>query len=128
MTTITIKGVKELSEKLDRASRNDVLVPPMHRAVMRIQRVMATYPPQRAGSRYIRTGTLGRKWTTKVTASQSGVRGKVGNNTPYGPFVQSSQFQASIHRGRWQTDESVVDKNRAAIIAEFERAINAVLK
>ena len=128
MTTITIKGVDELSAKLDKAARNDVLLPPMHRAVMRIQRVMATYPPQRMGSRYIRTGTLGRKWTTKVTTSKGGVRGKVGNNTPYGPVVQSSQFQASIHRGRWQTDENVVRINSAAIIADFERAISAALK
>ena len=128
MTTIVVEGVEELSAKLDAAARNGVLLPPMKRAVFLLQRDMAHYPPKRANSRYIRTTTLGKKWTTKITASRDGVIGKVGNNTPYGPFVQSSMFQASIHRGRWQTDIMVVDRDRAAILADFKAAIDAVLR
>lgn len=44
------------------------LLAPMQRAVMRILRVMATYPPAIPGSKYVRTGSYGRKWTTKVSS------------------------------------------------------------
>lgn len=40
------------------------LLAPMQRAVMRILRRMATYPPAVPGSRYRRTGSYGRKFTT----------------------------------------------------------------
>ena len=128
MTTITIKGVDELVAKLGKAAAIETLRPPMKRAVVRLQRGMAEYPTLRAGSSYVRTGTLGRRWTTRVLRSAGGLRGKVGNNTSYGPFVQSRQFQASIHRGRWQTDEQVVERNEGAIVQDFTRAIDEALK
>lgn len=127
MATIEIHGVTEAIETLGLAETVNVLRPPMQRAVARLQTAMAHYPPQRAGSAYRRTGTLGRRWTTRITDSASGLEGKVGNNTAYGPFVQSEIFQASVHRGRWQTDQQVMDDQQASIVADFERAIQAVL-
>lgn len=127
-TSIEIRGIDELLAKLGKVQGNAVLRRPMQRAVYRIQTAMAKYPAQRPGSRYVRTGTLGRRWTTRVTEGARGLTGKVGNNTAYGPLVQSSLFQSSVHRGRWQTDEKVIKQNQTAIVADFESSIEEALK
>lgn len=127
-TTIEITGITEAIETLGMAETVTALRPPMQRAVHRVQAAMARYPAQRAGSAYRRTGTLGRRWTTRVSENSNGIEGKVGNNTIYGPFVQSEMFQAAVHRGRWQTDADVLERETAAIVADFERAIEAALR
>ena len=128
MASIEIKGVDELIRKLGKVEGNKILERPMKRSVYRLQRDMADYPPQRPASSYIRTGTLGRRWTVKVSRHSNGLEGRVGNNTVYAPFVQSSRFQAGIHRGRWQTDTQVVERNRRDIVADFEAEIRRALK
>lgn len=127
MSSIDIEGIDKLFSKLDRVQAISTLRPPMQRSVYRLQRDMAQYPPARPGSSYIRTGTLGRRWTTQVTETSDGLTGKTGNNTSYGPFVQSQMFQAAVHQGRWQTDEQVLERNREAIQADFERTIQREL-
>lgn len=128
MAEITITGIDALVRKLNSMERvNDVLSAPMQRAVLRLQRDMADYPPQRPGSSYVRTGTLGRRWTTKVERQSDGLTGRVGNNTVYGPFVQSSRFQAAVHRGRWQTDEQILERNQQRIVDDFQQAIQRAL-
>lgn len=82
---------------------------------------------QRLGRHPGRTGTLGRKWTVKISRSVNGLTGKVGNNTEYAPFVQSDRFQARFHQKRWQTDRIVVQRNRAAIVNDFETEIRRAL-
>lgn len=121
--SIEIKGVGAMIAKLGKVQGTNVLRPPMLRSVLRIQRDMQEYPTQRIGSTYRRTGTLGRKWTVRVQQNGPYLEGKVGNNTRYAPFVQSRQFQARIHRGRWQTDERVVNLNARKIVADFEATI-----
>jgi len=71
---------------------------------------------------------LGKKWTSVVVREPHGVTGKVGNNVSYGPLVQSKRLQARIHRGRWVTDEQVIEEESPAIIRDFERAIDEALK
>ena len=124
---IDITGVDEAVQELGMVETVNALRAPMQRAVHRLQAAMASYPPQRSGSTYRRTGTLGRRWTTRISESGQGITGKVGNNTAYGPFVQSEMFQASVHRGRWQTDSQVLEQEQAAIVADFERAIENAL-
>jgi len=130
MAQIEIKGLPELFRKLGAIEKiQDVLEPPMQRAVLRVQARMAKYPPPPAKSRYVRTGTLGRRWTTRVDRTVAGVIGKVGNNTIYGPFVQSKQFQAKVHQGRWtNTDEQVLSEELPTITADFNRAVDEALK
>ena len=143
MDSIENTGIDQLMRKLQSMEDvNNVLRPPMQRAVFRLQRDMANYPPQRPGSRYVRgqgwanaqgrvirqtSERLGQSWTTDIKESNRGLSGKIGNNTSYGPFVQSQQFQAAVHRGRWQTDAQVVESNRARIVADFEQAIQRAL-
>ena len=123
MVEIEIRGTDALIAKLGKVQATNVLRDPMQRAVLRIQRDMQEYPPQRVGSTYRRTGTLGRLWTTRVQQNSGYLEGKVGNRVKYAPFVQSRQFQARIHRGRWQTDERVVNLNARIIVRDFEATI-----
>lgn len=148
--SIEIRGIPELFAKLGSATAIRTLRPPMRRAVFRLQNAMAVYPPPigpgvwkaktsrkqkraffallRAGRiDGSRTGTLGRRWTTKVDEDANGLVGTVGNNTSYGPFVQSSMFQVAFQVGRWQTDAEVVAIEQATIVADFERAIQEAL-
>lgn len=72
---------------------------------------VSEYPPPPQGSTYRRTGTLGRKWTTGQAVyieRDNLIEGRVGNDTPYGPYVQSKKDQATIHKGRWKTIEDIV--------------------
>lgn len=125
---IIINGVEELIQRLGKLEGVNHLRPPMVRAVARLHRDMADYPPQRPGSSYVRTGTLGRRWITRIDTIHGGLQGSVGNNTIYAPLVQSERFQANVHRGRWQTDEMVAERNRAAIVADFEDEIRKALE
>lgn len=126
--TITIQGVDRLIAKLGRVQGTQVLLPSMQRAVIRLQRYMAKYPAPPPKSRYRRTGTLGRRWTTKIDSTGDGVTGKVGNNTVYGPLVQSKQFQSSVHKKRWQTDADAIRDNRSDIVKDFNASIKEALK
>ncbi len=72
------------------------------------------------------TGTLGRRWTQTIDATADGLTGRAGNNTVYGPFVQSEMFQAEW-MGHWQTDEDVVDEQTEAIERDFEAEVQWAL-
>lgn len=128
MASIEIKGVAALFRKLGAVAAIETLEPPMQRAVLRLQAYMQVYPPAPAHSSYVRTGTLGRRWTAKVDRSSNGLTGKVGNVTKYGPLVQSARFQQRIfERIGWRTDERAVRDNEAAIVADFQAAIDKAL-
>ena len=126
--TIQIKGIDALIQKLGKVEGMKHLRPPMQRSVYRLQGRMAQYPAQRPNSTYRRTGTLGRKWTSKIEQSSTSITGRVGNNTDYAPRVQSYRFQARIHRGLWQTDRYVMDTEYRTIIRDFESAISGALR
>jgi len=125
--SIRVTGIDALQRKLGQDFRR-VLRPPMQRAVLLLQAAMADYPPQRTGSSYVRTGTLGKKWTTDVDDLPDGVLGKIGNVTEYAPLVQSEQFQAAAHRGRWQTEQQMLRKHLAQIERFFQVAVDAALR
>lgn len=127
--SIEIKGMGELLAKLGKVAGIQVLEAPMQRAVYRLQYVMQDYPPAPATSRYIRTGTLGRRWTTRITKSSNGITGTVGNNTAYGPLVQSERFQTRTHRRTgWTSDQGAIDRERNAIVTDFEQTIQRALR
>lgn len=151
--SIEIRGLDRLIRKLGKVAATEVMVKPMGRSVLRLQRRMQEYPPQLApvqgpASRpvrfstsagrqvefiarrrkpYRRTGTYGRRWTFRITASSGGLQGRVGNNTRYAPYVGSEQQQAAFHRGRWNTDERVIRQEAPGILADFQREIDRAL-
>ena len=139
---VWITGVDALIKKMGHVRANEYLVKPMEESVLQVQADMKEYPPPIAlrtwvkadgttgeaiGQGYKRTGTLGRRWTKRVERHANGLTGRVGNNTEYAPWVQSSSFQAWMHRGRWQTDAQVLSQRRAWIVARFKRAIDQAL-
>lgn len=149
--SIQIDGVQALERKFDRAAQLDVLRPPMIRSLARLEDGIKTYPgaiapgvwarmttPRQKRAFFAklkakevsgkRTGTLGRRWTSRVYPS-GGVAlvGEWGNNTTYGPYVQDEDVQARFHRGRWQTTRLVLDNAAAAIQQDFAIAIEMAL-
>jgi hypothetical protein len=80
------------------------------------------------GTGYVRTGTLGRKWTTETRPTADGVRGIIGNNAAYAPFVQSAQRQQPFHKATgFQTDEGAVNKTAAARQRVWRAAVAELL-
>lgn len=127
--SIKIDGIDKLIAKLGKVQGLNHLRPAMQRSVYRLQARMAQYPAQRSNSKYRRTGTLGRKWTSKIDQTSNELRGRVGNNTYYAPLVQSRRFQARIHRSLWiNTDQYVLDTERRNIERDFKQAIDEALR
>lgn len=131
--TLNLKEFKAAEKKLKSLNNiSDILKTPMDRSLLKLQNRMADYPPTRAGQIYVRTGTLGRRWTTarrempRRTAKH--LRGRIGNNTSYGPWVQAEGFQSRWHRGRWETDEDVIQQESKFIRDEFQKALDKRVK
>lgn len=83
------------------------------------------YPPERVGSGYRRTKTLGRNWTLAQPVFRTeggGWMGSIGNITPYAALVQGYMRQALVHRGRWLTDDGAVEANYENTKLQFEEA------
>lgn len=98
---------------------------PMTQSLALLQDDIAEYPAPPAGSTYRRTGNLGRAWTSaqyEIDVNTGGATGVIGNavrdrrGRAYGPFVQEEGTQASIHQGRWSTDQDVAERNTPAIV------------
>lgn len=88
------------------------------------------YPPAPPASAYVRTMTLGRTWAAASPAwktTGSGFEGRIGNPTPYAPEVQGQGTQARVHRGRWRTDEDVIEGNYDRIKAYFAAAAQRIV-
>lgn len=92
--------------------------------IARMQIDLNRYPPPPPGSRYKRTGRLGRGWVHRI----EGPRGitRLENVTPYAPWVQGP-LQARIHRGRWETVESVMARYRERMVESLRRVVRAEL-
>lgn len=103
----------------------------MNDATALLLRELQTYPSQRTGSTYKRTGTLRRSWSRDIQGDGLAMRGIVGSNetmAPYNKFVQDSDRQAAVHRGRWtNTVQDVVSRNERTIQDMFDARFRAEL-
>ena len=127
--SITVSGLTELYKRVEAVTAVAILEPPMKRGVLRLEAYMKVYPAAPPMSRYRRTGTLGRRWTTRIERTTNSLTGRAGNNTEYGPWVQSDRYQARWHRRTgWHTDAQAVRENEAAIVADFQQAINVAIR
>lgn len=127
---IATTGIEDAIDALQKrgAKALEVLEPPLRRGALRIESGMKVYPQQKTTTRYRRTGTLGRRWTTSAARTATRLEVEVGNNTIYGPFVQSKVRQAKVHRGVWQTDDDTVEQLRDAIITDVQRTVVAAME
>ena len=156
---VTIKGLEPVIHKLTTLNRfNQWAREPMTKAVAVIHSEVAKYPKKASGAfsrlatpgqrraywarvrsgeishrdgiGYVRTGSLGRSWTSKVTTMPNGIRGEVGNNREYAPFVQrgGANGQQPFHAAsKWETDKTAIEKAEPQIDDLFKAAIDAVL-
>jgi hypothetical protein len=148
--SISITGLDKILKKLGHFETMRIMEEPMERSLLKIESAMSEYPPPPAPGEWAakttvrqkraffallragqikgkRTGTLGRRWTHAITKSAGGMEGVVGNNTEYGPWVQSKRFQARFHQGRWQTDEEVLENLHGEIKKDFEDTVKSAL-
>lgn len=91
------------------------------RALLGLLDPLSDYPPAVPGSSYVRTGDLGRLWTTAqphVTVLATGFEGVIGNARQGALFVQGEE-QATVHQGRWNTAQAVVDAARPQIEGQY---------
>jgi hypothetical protein len=123
MELVVSTNVQEVAEALRRRGVRvlDVIEGPLDRGAIRIEAAMKVYPPKPPGSTYRRTGTLGRRWTTRPIRSANEVGREVGNKTvPYAPLVQSEELQARFHRGRWLTDAQALRNESPRLLRDVE--------
>jgi hypothetical protein len=124
MIELEFDGYEELKQAI--ALAPDIALqaahPAMEDAVMFLHGQLPEYPAALPESRYTRTATLGRKWTTTVVDEQTSVVGLLGTNVPYAPWVVGpdypgliingkQKFQAKVHVDRWWQFLDVVEKN-----------------
>ena len=71
--------------------------------------------------------TLGKMWTAE--RKNGGLSALVGNNTSYGPYVQSKEHQAAFHGRRgWQTVEDFVIRRSDEVLKRIEDFVQAAIK
>lgn len=99
----------------------------MHASLEHLRDKAAKYPPRPPQSTYRRTGTLGRKWATKVKMAPA-VVGYLGNNAPYAGYVQDRAQQAWMHVGRWQTVQDVIEDEAEFVTGQFETAARIIFE
>jgi hypothetical protein len=107
-----------------------------------MKRQLMTYPPQNPYSQYQRTFELRHGWeignisfnasdvfSGNVMSPSSNMSTTVSfsNAVPYTKWVQRRSTQASIHRGRWNTVEDVVEFESPNFNSRIENALNVIL-
>ena len=122
---IEIKGMDKLLRKVKDLEKMDGIKAAIKLAGEHIENIMKTYPPERLDSTYRRTGSLRKQWTKKIR--DKGFTIVVGNAIEYGPFVQSQQDQAWMHKGFWHTDEQVVKQEEGRVKEMLADAINKII-
>jgi len=129
MIELELTGLEQLQKAFGVAGSQQILVQPMEASLYLLQDYMSDYGllPKKPDVGQ-RTGTLGRRWLiSKPIMIAGGVQGAVGNNTSYGPWVQSTRFQVRWHRGFWQTDEMAITALKPEIESIFNAAIQRAL-
>lgn len=130
---LDVRGFDEVMGALERSPGvvEGAFRPAVTAALIMLAGEMKVYPPPPPGSGYVRTLTLGRTWSAlapEFVVDGNGFWGRIGNPTPYAPYVQDRERQAGQHRGRWQTDGEVLEWKRGEVEAYFEAAVGRVVR
>ena len=130
-TSVTITGVDTILRDLD-AIRVEALRADVAAILREVAADAGDYSkaPERPGSRYVRSGDLGRGWTDAVPVVDivgGALDAGVENSVSYAPWVQGAEDQTAVFAGRWRTDDQVADAWEDRIAAGVEAALDAVL-
>ena len=157
MTTITITGLDAVAHRLKTIDDIALhLGPPMTKSLMHLQRRMARYPRKSPGAftrlatpaqkraywarvksgeistdprtGYRRSGTLGRKFSHKVTRHANGMTGELTNNAPGAIYVIGERQQPFHKESGWPQIDDVAAKESKAIQGYFDDAIRNLLR
>jgi len=95
------------------------------------ERFITDYPPQSASSRYRRTGTLKRSWTSNMKSGGSKIEGTIGssgNIAPYNEDVQGEDQEAIFKRIGWRTVDDLASKVQGEYPDRVQDAVNSAFK
>ena len=151
--SIQVEGIDRLVSKFGKLATFTNLRPAMRDSLNKVWNELARYPkPPEQGTftgfksdrqrrfffaalregliqvPYRRTGTLGRSWTTRIDVTANSIEGRIGTNIIYAPWVQDKDRQATIHQGRWQTAQAVLENLRGWIVHRFNSQIKRLLE
>ena len=145
----TIKGMNKLLRKLDTLGKLKGAKRGLKAGALHVKGKIAEYPPSTTanspgnpsgrwyergfgtrtatGRAYPTSETLGRKWT--IGSRDQGFTQVVGNNVSYGPYVQSAEKQAKIHKRRgWKTDEQVINEGTDTVLGFVKAQVDKILE
>jgi hypothetical protein len=155
MASITVTGLDQVAHKLKTVEQIALhLGPPMDKSLKHLQRRMARYPVKAKGafsamatdkqrkaywakvksgeidnipgSGYRRTGTTGRKWSTKINKMPNGMTGELTNNAPGAKYVHDWQPNF-IKASNWANIDDVSAKEAKAVQGYFNAAIRQLI-
>lgn len=126
---IEIQGMDALVRKVGSIEKaQNIVEPVIVRHSERIGKKWHTYPPMLPSQRYRRTGKLGRGRRQLVQRTPLSISAIARNDgVPYNVWVIRTQSQAGIHRGRWNSDERLVESESADVVRDASAAIQAKL-
>jgi len=103
----------------------------MDKTLMRGKNTWTQYPPQPAGSRYRRTGTLGRSISTTINAVGGRLEGVLGSNSniaPYNDDVIGIEQQDVFKRIGWIDAKEVGEMMESELKARVDKALDSAVK
>ncbi len=75
-----------------------------------------------------RSEALGKKWTTQIVSTETGIRGEIGTLVSYADYVQGNQ-QADFHAARnWETANAVLERATPQIEKNFAEAVEKLVE
>lgn len=102
MITVTLDNLDASLAALARLADIRPLVPEFEAGADLVILDGRTYPPERPGQRYQRTGALGRGWQRQTSADPLSIEVDVFNRVSYAPYVIGDD-QGAIFADRWYT-------------------------
>lgn len=121
---ITISGIAETTAGLARLLDITDLVPDFEAGGDVFLNAARTYPAERPGQTYVRSGDLGDAWARTTSADPTAITIDIVNPTSYGPWVYGDSDQAFMHVGRWPTVSALTTDSEAAVVAVIEDGID----
>jgi hypothetical protein len=122
---INIQGLDKLRLKLAFMKDPRGVKAGVAEAANHLKAKASIYPPPPAGSSYVRTGTLGRKWIVNL----KNLGATVSNNTTYGPFVQGGDGEQTMQHAMtgWQDTDEIAEEQSEKVVSLIQEKVDKIL-
>jgi len=135
--TIKIDGLAEALRRFETipAKVNSTMRSLMDKSMRVLWENVPPYPPKPEGSKYIRTGLLGKSIGASgakptiysITGTGADIVGAFGTKLSYAKYVIDPDRQAYMHKGRWWTMKTILDNSEGKIKAIWDTFIKILL-